>query len=217
MALDKITHPQKGQIVYLSLSQLPEKFIGLVKDISSKRITVMMYGGQERIKGITVGDDLKVSFQTLTGEYLFESTILEKYSKDPRRIVISGLYATPICIEYRSYLRLNASFLIRLKSAIGISNDIPEFPDTSVLAEGLNLSAGGIRFVSKLRIEEGTWVEIEIPLDEESILAAGKILSREYDSKKKAYFYRSNFLSLNEKEKKKLVSHVYRVVESQQK
>ena len=185
-------------------------FTSHVEDVLDKNqiiIHMPIHGG--RLFKLSRREEYKVIFFTDKGMYKFEANVLEHRLEDGFNFTVLKLKDKGVKIQRREFFRFTC--LIETQFSLYEKNNTADKNIVKVF-DGIikDIGGGGIRFVSNEKLDEEDIVKVIIYLEDELLIAKGRILQCQHFPKLTTKFqYRVEFIGMQKSEQEQIVQYTF--------
>ncbi|MCR4610857.1 MAG: flagellar brake domain-containing protein [Lachnospiraceae bacterium] len=165
-------------------------------------------------------------FTTNNGLYKAEGTVTERFKKDNFYLMKGELTSDIVKFQRREFYRMECSIpvlFLSLEDDEGEAEKMAEVkemikdPSRPVAIRGLgtilDISGGGVRFISEKDLEEYNYifVHFEVLLNNKktNLEIVAKILAKEYNPDNRKYVYRTKFLFKDTKMQERIIRYIF--------
>ncbi len=163
---------------------------------------------------------------TTYGLYKCKAVLVERYKEENVYVAVMELYTGLQKFQRRQYYRLECNIELQYRiltdeeTELLMNEKLPASFQNSLVSKGqvqgitLDISGGGIRFISEAANEKGSHmlIEFNVPIGEEmkyfSIVSV-EIDSRKIPNREKAYEHRIQFENITKREREDLIKYIF--------
>ncbi|MBR6697367.1 MAG: flagellar brake protein [Lachnospiraceae bacterium] len=211
---DKVVREDRKQNVYLSQLYDVDEDSGMLK--------MAMPIKEGRLVPLAVGTRYEAYFNTKTGFYNCTVRVTDRIKYNNLFILIVEMENDLQRYQRRQYYRIDVSvpFVINnvteteYEAYIKEGREIIVDPDEEYKATTVDISGGGIRFLSKNEVEKGTKILMKINLDiaqkTKTFIIAGEILACErLANRKDTYQHRAQFAKVSKEQQEDIIKFIF--------
>lgn len=185
-------------------------------------IKIMMPMEKTKFVLLPVDGEYEVCFFTDSGMYKGNVRIIDREKVDNNYVLITELITTLSKFQRREFYRFNCVLEMSVKNiseseASTIGKKLEQLVSDEDMVRGVivDISGGGLRFVSRELYTEGSMVYIKfrLPLeaDEKEYSIAGRIVSsNEIENRKKEYENRVKFVYLDNISREEIIKYIFK-------
>ena len=196
------------EISYIRDGAERQKWVTVVEAvIDRERVIVLMPMSGGELVRLPAGGRFEARFYTDLNILLYECEVVGNGNIEGTYFTTLKLLTEGERIQLRNYYR----FFGTLDFKFSVLKEITSFDEEPTMYNGVavDLSGGGMRFVSPKRLAPNTDIHAVLPLSEEYIMALGQILDRvKAVNADRQFQYRVKFLALPDVDREKIVRHI---------
>lgn len=192
--------------------------------IDEEQIRILMPIVEGKIIPLPLNSRYDVCFFTDNGMYKSRVTVTERYKENGFYFLVISLTTQLRKFQRRQYFRLGCSIQVPYKELTvqeiaAIHDDVRVIQDIMEECEfkkgnTLDLSGGGVRFLSEEELERGRYVLIDLSIikqrDEKSIGVMGKVIaSTRKDRKGSRYEQRIEYVDIDGQTREKIIKYIF--------
>ena len=195
-----------GLVIELVVSE--GKYVGryktCVEDVGDEILFLGAPFEHGEVVSLREGTKVKITFWDEMAAYSFEGEVLRRIAV-PVPMFVVGLPTSVTKVQRRSFVRVPAPYLVTFQSVTkeGLS-DLHQ-------ATMLNLSGGGMRFLTKERVETKALLYTRITLPNGDLQAPVRVCRVEKEEDSKRYLVSVEFYDLQERERDRIIICVFEI------
>jgi len=189
----------------------------LVQGVGDRTFSIQTPTKMGRTLFLRRGDNVKVSYFDQEGRYFFDSVIVGRSREDNVPLYRLQIPDQMQRVQKRNFVRVDIITEIKYQKLVAEKNGGDIIEDGPVRrASTLDLSGGGIKFISKEKLQKHSLVSIEIKVSdwskkEKCIKALAKVLRvAQSEIQRGEWIVGASFEQINERDRDMLISYIFR-------